>query len=102
MMRVLDIVGELLAGVRQTTGEPNDQLAAMYWFIFRRISEATMDSNAAALAEALRLLEFERETWQKVCEKFGGSSDSTATAHAPHIVEAERATISRIGLSLEA
>jgi flagellar protein FliS len=74
MVRVLDIVGELLAGVRQNQSELNDKLAAVYWFIFRRVSEATMYSDAAALAEVLRLLEYERETWQKVCEKLGTSN----------------------------
>src|SRR5688572_7145779 len=69
LMRMLDIAGDLLAGVRQNKGELNHKLAGVYWFIFRRASEATMYSDAVALAEVLRLLEFERETWQKVCEK---------------------------------
>lgn len=83
MMRVLDIVGEMLAGIRANQGELNDKLAAVYWFIFRRVSEATMEQDAAALAEVLRLLEFERETWQLVCEKFGATSNSVASAPPP-------------------
>ena len=90
LMRVLDIVGELLAGVRQTKSELNDKLAAVYWFIFRRVSEAKMHSDATALAEVLRLLEFERETWQKVCEKLSASGDSPAASsrrtRSPHAV----------------
>jgi flagellin-specific chaperone FliS len=33
LIRVLDIVGELLVGVRQTKSELNDKLASVYWFI---------------------------------------------------------------------
>jgi flagellar protein FliS len=83
LMRVLDIVGELLAGIRQTKSELNDKLAAVYWYIFRRVSEATMNSDKEALAEVLRLLEFERQTWQQVCEKFGSINSAAAAAPAP-------------------
>src|SRR5688572_27138443 len=78
LTRVLDIVGEMLFGIRQNKSELNDKLAAFYWFIFRRVSEATMYSDKQALAEVLRLLEFERETWQRVCEKFGAGGNASA------------------------
>jgi flagellar protein FliS len=102
MMRVLDIVGELLAGVRQNEGKLNDKLAAVYWFIFRRVSEATMYSDAAALAEVLRLLEFERETWQRVCEKLGATSGMSAAASRSHSLGAAHSTARISGISLEA
>ena len=69
LLRVVDIVGELLAGVRHQNGELNKQLADFYWFLFRRISEAKIHADAAKLGEALRLLEYERQTWQLACEK---------------------------------
>jgi flagellar protein FliS len=100
LMRVLDIVGELLAGVRQNNGELNDKLAAVYWFIFRRVSEATMYSDSIALAEVLRLLEFERETWQKLCEKLG--STASAPLPPPHAFGAVRLNAQASGISLEA
>jgi flagellar protein FliS len=103
LMRVLDIVGELLAGIRQTKSELNDKLAAVYWYIFRRASEATMNSDKEALAEVLKLLEFERETWQKVCEKFGSVSNTGATVPAPsHVFNATRGALPMSGISLEA
>jgi flagellar secretion chaperone FliS len=100
MMRVLDITGELLAGIRQHKSNVNDKLAAVYWFIFRRVSEATMYSDAAALAEVLRLLEFERETWQKVCEKLGPTGGGPLTA--PHAFGAARSAAPTSGISLQA
>jgi flagellar secretion chaperone FliS len=80
LTRVLDIVGEMLAGVRQTKTDLNDKLAAVYWYIFRRVSEAILASDEAALAEVLKLLEFERETWQLVCDKFGSAAGSGTVA----------------------
>ena len=82
-------------------GELNDKLAAVYWNIFRRTSEAAMGSDAAALAEVLKLLEFERETWQKVCEQFGvGPAPNSSTVPiAAHVFSANASTT---GISLQA
>jgi flagellar protein FliS len=101
MMRVVDIVGELLAGVRQNKSELNDKLAAVYWFIFRRASEATLHVDTVKLAEVLRLLEIERATWQKVCEKVGASGGPPA-AVPPHIPNASRSSAESTGISLQA
>lgn len=103
MMRVLDIVGELLAGIRQTKSELSDKLAAVYWFIFRRVSEATMYSDSAALSEVLRLLEFERETWQMVCDKLGSNSGSSQPVPPPsHAFGAAQSASTLSGISLQA
>src|SRR4051794_26239723 len=72
LSRVIDIVGELLAGVRENKSELNERLAEVYLFLFRRVSEAKINSDAAAMADALRILEIERQTWLLVCDKFGG------------------------------
>ena len=80
LMRVIDIVGELVAGVRQQKTDINKQLADFYWFLFRRVTEAKIRSDATILAEALQLLEYERETWQLVCEKL---TQPTADASPP-------------------
>jgi flagellar protein FliS len=102
MMRVLDIVGEMLAGVRRTKSELNDKLAAVYWYVFRRVSEATMDADANALAEILQLLEFERETWQQVCEKLGTSTAPATVSTPTQAFDATRSTAPTTGISLQA
>jgi flagellar protein FliS len=102
LLRVIDIVGELLAGVRKQKGGPqcgelNGKVAELYWFLFRRVSEAKIRADAGALAEALRLLEYERQTWQLVCEKLSAGGEGNAPHQpisAPHL--------SKSGLSLEA
>jgi len=85
LSRVIDIVGEMLAGVRGNKSDVSKRLTEVYWFVFRRVSEAKINSDTAALNEALQILEFERQTWQLVCEKFGGASNTAATPtpHAP-------------------
>jgi len=83
LLRVVDIVGEMLAGVRSIKSDLNDKIADLYWFLFRRASEAKINADPVALAEVLRLLEFERQTWQLACEKLGTDSLALPPA-APH------------------
>jgi flagellar secretion chaperone FliS len=91
LTRAIDIVGELLAGVRGGKLPMNQQLAELYLFLFRRVLEAKIHTDADKLAEALRLLDYERQTWQLICEKAGvesppASSSKTAGTmpHLPH------------------
>jgi flagellar secretion chaperone FliS len=77
LARVIDIVGEMLAGVRENKTELNKRLTDVYWYIFRRVSEAKIQSDANILREALQLLEYERHTWLLVCEKFGGATSAS-------------------------
>jgi flagellar protein FliS len=83
MLRVVDIVGEMLAGVRGGSSEINKRLTDLYWYLFRRVSEAKIHSDIAKLAEALRLLEFERQTWQTVCQKFAADTTTTSNEQTP-------------------
>ena len=49
--------------------ELTDRVAAVYAFIFRRLVEAGYGRDEAKLADAIRLLEIERQTWQEVCQQ---------------------------------
>ena len=83
LVRVIDIVGEMLAGVREQKSDLNKNLTDLYWFLFRRVSEAKINADAAPLAEALRLLEFERQTWLLLCEKLGNTGGTSAPVRGP-------------------
>ena len=78
LLRVMDIVGEMLAGVRGQRSDINSNLTELYWFLFRLASEAKLHSDRERLAAALRLLEYERQTWQKICEKLGNGDRGAA------------------------
>jgi flagellar protein FliS len=84
LLRVLDILGELLAGVRKNKSDLTLKIAELYLFLFKQISKAKINADATPLAEALRLLEFERQTWQLLCEKLGGDLGAAKPA-APHV-----------------
>ena len=81
LTRMVDIVGELLAGVRERKTELNQKISELYLFLFRLVAEARVNDDSAKLAEALRLLEIERQTWRMVCEKLGsGPANPSAIA----------------------
>jgi flagellar protein FliS len=79
LLRLIDIVGEMLVGVRKQKSDINQKLTSLYWFLFRRVTEAKIHADPRKLAEALQLLEFERQTWSAVCEKFSSESPRTTT-----------------------
>lgn len=89
LARLIDIVGELLAGVRGGKLPVNQQLAELYLFLFRRVLEAKIHADVEKLVEALRLLDYERQTWQLICEKAGAESPSESANKAinttPHV-----------------
>jgi flagellar protein FliS len=69
LLRVIDILGELVAGSRAARSELGDRLAKLYWFLFQSVTRAKINGDSALLAEALRLVEYERDTWRMVCDK---------------------------------
>lgn len=97
LLRMLDIVGEMLAAVRGPASTLNQQLTELYWFLFRLASEAKINSDAEKLAALIRLLEYERQTWQMLCDKLSGDgkSDLSHTAN-------RAASLPKSGFSLEA
>jgi flagellar protein FliS len=101
LMRVLDIMGELLAGVREKKSDLNTKVADLYWYLFCQISQAKIDGDSTVLREALQLLDYERQTWQLLCDKLG--SDNSAPP-APHSQSygASRTPARKAGFSLEA
>jgi flagellar protein FliS len=103
LLRVIDIVGEMLAGVRERKNALSEKLADLYYFLFRRATQAKINADSAALADVLRILEYERQTWQLVCEKFAHAGDTPASAyHGAPIARSNRTPSAESKLSLEA
>jgi len=46
-----------------------DKLSALYTYIYRRLVDADVERDGAALRECLELLEYERETWRLLIDK---------------------------------
>ena len=80
LQRSQTIVAQLLAGMAPHRDDPLvDRVSAVYSFIYRSLLLAGLKRDARALADALSILEIERETWQQVCRQIG------ATRPRPHV-----------------
>ena len=89
LVRVMEIVEELLAGVRHSEDDINTKLASLYQFVFTQVSLAYVNADRAVVADARRILEFQRETWRQACELIAQEkSDAPAKPMAvptPHL-----------------
>ena len=54
------------------------QISSVYAFVYRTIISSGFHRDANRLADALRVLEIERETWQQVCDRLGWQTKSLA------------------------
>lgn len=86
--KVQDIVTELLASLNYGAHpELTTRIAGVYRFIFQTLVNAHVHEDEKALAEAVDLLEIERETWRQYVEKNPGSA-AKRIDHAPHAIPA--------------
>ena len=59
------------------------QVAAVYGFILKSITETHLTDDLAPLRAAIRVLEFENETWRLVCSRTSTESEAPATSNPP-------------------
>ncbi|MCE9590487.1 MAG: flagellar export chaperone FliS [Planctomycetes bacterium] len=65
LMRAQKIVLELSTSLNHKVApELCDRLSALYTYIYRRLVDGSTRHDLPAVDEAIRLLEFEKETWQ--------------------------------------
>ncbi len=83
LKRAMDIASELLAGVKHSQDEVNVKLAQLYQFIFTRLTMAYVNTDREKLAEAVSVLEYERETWRQACDQAAGNGEPQAAGDAP-------------------
>ncbi len=84
LVRAQEIVGEILAGFkRDMDPELVKRVAAIYAFILRSLMEGNMLRDERKLADALRILEIERETWHRLCVQIGAEQPGFAPSNPP-------------------
>ncbi|WP_153556792.1 flagellar export chaperone FliS [Roseimaritima sediminicola] len=66
-LRLRDILGELLSGVKQGDLEVAKQVADLYVFLLQHLTAAEQQHDPATWSEIATVLEIERETWQLAC-----------------------------------
>ncbi|MEM9185031.1 MAG: flagellar export chaperone FliS [Planctomycetota bacterium] len=83
LLRSMDIVSEMLAGVKHSRDEVNVKLASLYQFIFTRLTMAYVNNDLEKLGEAVGVLHFERDTWRQACEKAAAEDTGAETSAKP-------------------
>jgi flagellar protein FliS len=72
LIRCQEIVSQLIAGLAPNLDSPLvRQISAVYAYVYRSLISAGFHHAPQKLADALRVLEIERETWLQVCERLG-------------------------------
>lgn len=75
LARCQQIMVELLSGLRpDKMPELVSRVAGVYMFIYRSLVSAMQDPSK--LADAVQVLEMERETWRQVCQALTSSAES--------------------------
>ncbi len=69
LLRCQSIVAELLGSVREDGTPVTRQVIGIYTFLALQLHEAELNSDVAALADVIRVLQEERQTWQEVCQQ---------------------------------
>jgi flagellar secretion chaperone FliS len=104
LVQAQEIMTQLLHGLSADRSQPLvKRVAAVYAFIIRALAGAYLRRDEAALIDALRIMEIERETWRQVCQQLASHAGSTTT-RAPHFGQAASPSTaeSTTGLSWEA
>ena len=83
LIRSQEIVVELLTTARQNGHELGRRASLEYLFVFQRLVASSLSRGGQPLADALRILAEQRETWRMVCEQFGAEPAAVAFAAQP-------------------
>ena len=84
IIRARSIVTELLASVQPEQGELTGPVIGVYTYLFQTLTEAQLERDQQKMADVIRVLDVERETWRLVCEQLtespapGGPESTTA------------------------
>ncbi len=105
LLRAMEIVEELIAGVRHDDHDINAKLAQLYSFLYRNLTSVYVNADREKLADVTRILEFQRDTWRLACEHIAkDSTDGTTNTRSapvkPVIVPAPHAGIATLSQSL--
>ena len=69
MIRCRNLVCELLAGITPDSTELTRQVAGVYVFLFRLLTNAQIRRDRDAIQKTIEILAVEQETWRMVCEQ---------------------------------
>lgn len=78
LLRIRDILGELLSGVQDRENPVSQSVSDFYIFLVQLLGRVEADQDLEQLQTLRGLLQIEAETWRQVVERFqGGQNPST-------------------------
>ena len=78
------IMSDLIGSLRKELApELVAQVAVVYGFILKSITETHLTDDLAPLRAAIRVLEIENETWRLVCSRSSTESETPASSNPP-------------------
>ena len=67
--RCRDIVAELMSSIDPNQSPLNRQILSVYTYLYSTLVDIAVSPDSSRLADILRVLEEERQTWRELCEK---------------------------------
>jgi len=83
LVHAQSVLNEMLAAIDRSAGQLAVRVSAVYDFIFHALVRASSQHDQRSLADAVRVLEVERETWRQVCQRSAADQLPPGPA-APH------------------
>lgn len=83
IIRVRDILGELLSGVQDTSNPAAQNIGDFYVFLIKMLTEVQQTRDQARLATLQELLSIEAETWRLVLEQENSAQTPAQIPIAP-------------------
>ena len=100
LMRAQKIVLELSTSLkRDVDPQLTDKLAALYTFIYRKLVDANVTRQVELIDEAIKLLQYERETWQMLMKKLAAADGKVPQDNTTPIAGAQQTAISSFSKS---
>jgi len=100
LVRMIDIVEELVLGTSAGKEEGSKPLSEQYAFVYRELTACRINHDFSKLESCLQLLEYQRETWKLACDKL--AAEVANTSQAPALTGMHVPLSSTGSLSLEA
>ncbi len=77
LLRVREILGELLSGVQDKDNPAGKDVTDLYIFMLQLLTDVEQTNSSPKLAQLKGLLEIEQETWRQVNESLSGGVQAT-------------------------
>jgi flagellin-specific chaperone FliS len=87
-----DIVSELIAGISPEKSPVGGPVLAVYMYLLTTLVESHFTRDTQRLADAIRVLEEERVTWQAVCEQMPDHPAPVTMANTSEELAPQRVT----------